>query len=671
MAKTYHYIINNGFARRNDIPTSFVGIILKETERAVYMYGRGEVDPEGSCCKCGRVLTHPGSIILGIGPDCLGDWNIRDITLDNITEAQKAFVQARVRIKKVDTWMPKRVIKETRSTDQVVKAPKKHEILMRPRLKIKKVEKQAVVEGHHFKVTFPYDSETVRQVKSIPGRRWNVEGKYWTVPIQIEAATMLREFNFPILGLDDNTFERFFGDPMNIKELDEMFVPGLKRDLYPFQARGVTFIESNNGRALIADEMGLGKTVQAAAWLQLHPEARPTLIVCPASLKLNWKYELRRWLPKPKTEVLEGRQPYEVSGEILIINYDVLNYWAPYLKKLGLNTVITDEAHYYKNNGSNRTKAVKKIAKDVPHFMALSGTPIVNKPIEIYNAVSLIDDTILPNWFEFGKKYCDGKHDGFGWDMNGASNTQELHQLLVDTIMIRRKKADVLEDLPDKTRAFVPFDLDNQSEYNKASSSFLEWVKATKGKEAVTSARAAETLAQIEALRQIAVRGKMKMAIEWVRDVISSGEKLVLFGIHKFVIDEIMNAFPGISVKIDGSTSPNKRQEIVQTFQTDPTIKLFVGNIKAAGVGITLTAASIVAFLELPWTPGELVQAIDRVHRITQKEAVMVYYLLSTGTIEEKMAELVDKKMIILEGVLDGKAPEKGSLITELISEYI
>ena len=236
--------------------------------------------------------------------------------------------------------------------------------------------------------------------------------------------------------------------------------------------------------------------------------------------------------------------------------------------------------------------------------------------------------------------------------------------------MIRRKKSEVLKDLPDKLYSFLPMELTNRGEYREAEDNFIEFVRKQKGTEAAARASNAEVVTQIEVLKQIAAKGKMDAAVEWIRDVLESGEKLIVFAVHKFVIDRLMKEFGKLAVKVDRGVSGRNRQLAVDKFQNEPETRLFVGYIKAAGVGITLTASSRVAFLEYPWTPGELSQASDRPHRIGQKDTVNIYYLLAECTIEEKIAEMLDKKKTVVEAILDGKAPDKGSLLMEIINNY-
>ena len=271
----------------------------------------------------------------------------------------------------------------------------------------------------------------------------------------------------------------------------------------------------------------------------------------------------------------------------------------------------------------------------------------------------------------YARRYCNAYHNGFGWDFSGSANKEELHQKLTETIMIRRKKADVLPDLPSKLYSYIPMEICNTTEYKRAEADFIAFLAETKGKKAAEKASQAEHLVRIEALKQLAVQGKIKQAVQWIRDFLdNNGNKLVVFGVHKTVVDALMKEFKEEAVKVDGSVSATKRDEAVAAFQEDPNVKLFVGNIQAAGTGLTLTAASAVAFLELPWTPGESAQAEDRCHRIGQKDTVNVYYLLADNTIEMEIAQLLDEKKAVLNAVLDGKEVEETQLLTELIKKY-
>lgn len=545
------------------------------------------------------------------------------------------------------------------------------------------------------KIIFPTSLATTKDVKTLSGAIYYPKAGFWTCSLTISNLEKLMSWNFIL----DKRLTNFFSlKKKEALKASTVKVEGLRGGtLMPFQEEGVSFIEQSNGRALIADEMGLGKTIQAIAYLQLHPELRPAVIIVPKLVKYKWAREAKKWLEDPgEIQILEGREPNEqITGDIVILNYDIVanqykkvsvynkkskktskqvreipfSGWIDVLIAASPKIVITDECHFYKNNSANRTKAIKKIGKRVPNFIALSGTPIENRPIEIYNAINIIDPKMFPNYMKFGRRYCGAKHNGFGWNMDGATNISELHTKL-QSIMIRRKKKMVLPELPDKTYSHIPFEITNRREYNEAQTNFIAWVTKTQGKEAAERKSGAEVLTKMNDLKQLAVKGKMDEVVEWIKDFLdNSDEKLVVFAWHRATIDTIIEAFPGISVKVDGSVS-NKDKAIAR-FQENDDCRLFVGQIVSAGVGIELTAASHVAIVELPWKPGTLDQAIDRAHRIGQLKGVMVYYLLAQNTIEDRLADLIDVKRNVVSQVLDGIEVDDSELIGELIKQMI
>jgi SNF2 family DNA or RNA helicase len=670
--ETKLYRINVMAAKSKGIPAIFAAVSLKETNKAVYLYGSGtkESAKTGVCMICGRTLTHPVSVELGIGPECghhYWDWNlVGGYSKENIERLTQVIREKMV----VDTWLPKSWIRWSKPAEETeIITPANHPMLQ----EIKKPGKLASLvttsSGKSLiKIEFPYNRDDLDIVRGLPERKYHSDRKCWSCPLNLDAVKRLKECGWIL----DTGLEKYLNRVnVNVKDMDNISIPGLQGTLFPFQQKGVAFIEARQGNALIADEMGLGKTVQALAWLQLHPELRPVVIVVPASLKLNWKREAERWMSKPDVQVLSGTDSSQpIVAKILIINYDVLDSWVDKLKVFSPKVMITDECHYYKNNQAKRTKAVKKLGKAVDHVIALSGTPIVNRPVEAYNALKLIDETVVPNFWTYAQKYCGARHNGYGWDFSGATNTEELHEKLVNTIMIRRKKSEVLKDLPEKLRAFVPMELNNRDTYRNAEVDFINFVRQYKGQAAANRASNAQALAEIEGLKQLAVKGKMNQAIDWIENFLEVDGKLVVFAIHKFVIDMLMERFGNVAVKIDGSVSGVNRDQAVQRFQTDDATRLFVGNIRAAGVGLTLTAANNVVFLELPWTPGELTQAEDRCHRIGQQGNVTINFLLAENTIEEKIARLIDNKQRVLDSVLDGKETEEESLLSELINQY-
>ena len=408
--------------------------------------------------------------------------------------------------------------------------------------------------------------------------------------------------------------------------------------------------------------MGLGKTVQALAWLEYKgATALPAVVVCPCSLKMNWERECQTWT-SIHPWVISGSQGRSLpfTDRLYLINYDVLRHWIPFLAEM--KTVILDEVHMCKNAKTHRTKAVKSLCKGKDHVIALSGTPIINRPIEFFNALNILAPQTFGKYWDYAQRYCDAKHNGYGWDFSGASNTDELHQRLNGSIMLRRLKEDVLKDLPAKTRTTIPLELDTygQSVYDEAlHEAFGVWENEKPDP--------LKDITMIGHLRRAAINAKLPLCYEWIDNFLETGNKLVVFDIHHSTTDKLMERYGKIAVALDGRTDVRVRSKVVEQFQTDPNIKMLIGNVQVAGMGFTLTAAQDAVFLEYPWTPAEISQSEDRIHRIGQTGAASIYYLVAAGTLEEDILSLIGEKRKVLDGVLDGIMDETKTIMTELI----
>ncbi len=435
---------------------------------------------------------------------------------------------------------------------------------------------------------------------------------------------------------------------------------------YKYQREGAAAIERFGGRALLADEMGLGKSIQALLWAWRNPEAFPVVVVCPATLKWNWQREYQIHF-ELFAAVLEGTKPRDLSEhDRVIVNYDVLGPtrhgpgWLLTLKALKPKLIIVDESHYIKDGRSRRTRWVRELCQGVPHVIALTGTPVLNKPAEVWTTLNLL----LPSQFKyfrpFGQYFCDERVRPWGITYDGASHVKELNRILRETCMIRRLKADVLKELPPKVRTVIPLDMDRPAEYERARKEFLAWL-AKKSKEKAAKAMKAEQLVKIGYLKRLAAELKLRQALAWVEEFLEGGKKLILFAIHRNIISAFSEKFAKVCVVVDGTVTGEKRQRAVDAFQRNPRVKLFIGNVKAAGVGITLTAADTVALAETPWTPGECVQCEDRAHRVGQRAVVSVFYLVARNSIEEHLAAVVQEKAKVIAAVVDG-----GEAATEL-----
>jgi Superfamily II DNA/RNA helicases, SNF2 family len=420
---------------------------------------------------------------------------------------------------------------------------------------------------------------------------------------------------------------------------------GRGKELLPFQQAGLKFLELTNGRAIIADDMGLGKTIEALAYLQLHPELRPAIVVCPASVKFNWRNEINQWLSTEEIVVVINKKEDISKASIVVINYDLLKKWLTALLAINPEIIIFDESHMLKNSKTARTKAAIELSQDTDHIIALTGTPILNKPKELFCQLNIVNPKAYPekSFFPFGIKYCDGYKNDFGWDFTGASNLEELSKELKG-MMLRRTKEQVLKELPPKRRTRVLLPISNRKEYDKALMEFYQW----RSEEKEDRFYERNVLEWMETLKQHCTKGKLEAAKEWVKDFLETGNKLVLFGTHQSTLDFFMKEFKDCAVKLDGSTSQPVRERAVYMFQNDPDTRLFVGNIIAAGVGITLTAASSVAFIELDWTPANHDQAEDRCNRIGQTNSVNCYYLLAEQTLDEYILSKLERKRVVV-----------------------
>jgi hypothetical protein len=442
-------------------------------------------------------------------------------------------------------------------------------------------------------------------------------------------------------------------------------IPGLHGELKPFQRAGVRYLLDQR-RVFLADEQGLGKTIEALAALQAD-DAFPAVVVCPASLKLNWQRECRRWLPQRSVRVLGGTTlaPVAPAPDVTIVNYDILHARLAQLRALAPRALVIDESHYCKNARAKRTRAVAQLAAAVPRnglVLALTGTPVINHPKEL-----LAQLAILGRLHEFGTGQRFARE--FLFDRDGHL---QLHWRLRASCFIRRRKCDVLAQLPAKTRAVVPLELDNLSDYRLAERDIIAWLRTQpldlrELDAKVAAALRAQRLVRLSALKLLAARGKLAAALVWMHDFLRSGERLVVFAHHREIQQAVLARFP-TALHLLGSDSQRARDRALCAFQAGES-QLILGSIEVAGQGITLTRASHVAFLELDWTPAKHDQAEDRLHRIGQRDAVNATYLLAGGTIDETIAALLERKRALIGAVTDGQREEQQSVVDALVHE--
>ena len=429
---------------------------------------------------------------------------------------------------------------------------------------------------------------------------------------------------------------------------------------YPYQKAGIEFAIERDG-TLIGDEMGLGKTIQAIGVMNAIDLAT-VLIVVPASVKILWTTECKKWLVKHRNiKMIEsGKDTFPENPDIVIINYDLLDKFKSSIHGRIWSLAIFDECHKIKNPKAKRTKvalrikAVKKIA--------LTGTPIPNKPVELQPVAGYLNEPAFGNFFKFAYKYC-AAHKipiGYGktaWDFTGASNLDQLQKRLRSTIMIRRLKKDVLQELPDKIRQVIVLGTDDFG-------SQLENEYAALADAAVTASNDIPFDKMSGVRHQMALQ-KVDHVVEHVSAI---DHQVVVFAHHTDVIDGIKKGLEKHGKKVVILTvkmNIKDRQKSIDLYQSKKA-DVFIGSIQASGVGITLTASSHVVFAEMDWVPANMQQAEDRCHRIGQKDSVLVQHIVVDGSIDSKMAKILVEKQKILDKSLDN--PELLNVTLEEIS---
>lgn len=437
----------------------------------------------------------------------------------------------------------------------------------------------------------------------------------------------------------------------------------MKPKLRQFQIKGIRWLESINGIGLLADEMGLGKSCQAINYFSINSDLRPVLVICPASIKINWQLEIKKW-SREESLLLSGKKSNHVANyPWYIINYDILaeekkingkkvlldTSWIYKLASIGIRGIIVDECQFISNNSAIRSKAIVTLKKILPNvkFIALSGTPIKNRPKEFFTILNLLAPKLFPNRWRYLHKYCGPKYNGFGWTFDGATKIDELQEL-IKPLMLRRLKEDVLKDLPSKQRIIIPLETDKVAlqNYIDATIQFKLWVQ-----DHIDNKLEIQT--NIDRLKQLSYLAKRNGVIKWLEDYPEN--KLVVATYHKNTLDDLYNHFKKESVFIDGSVTGDKRQKAIDDFQKNTKIKFIFLQILCAP-GMTLTAANATCTVEFSWSPSDHFQLEDRVHRISQKsDSVFAYYLIAPKTIEQEIVEMIDKKQEVLGNLLDGK----------------
>lgn len=531
--------------------------------------------------------------------------------------------------------------------------------------------------GSYYAVKFDrYRQQVVDKFKesiTVDGRRWDKASGAWIVPATNKGKAELDQFSYyikhfePVIWGDQKAVKSDEDIAYTLPDMPELEGDhGLKIEPYPYQlqgiARGLQLKRFING-----DDMGLGKTLEAIATIN-KANAFPCLVICPNVVKINWQREWAKFTDKKAmvlTDSVRESWPFfwqTGMNQVFIVNYESLRkYFVRRITKSEkwtlkdvefhqtinlFKSVIIDESHKVKSTSTQQSKFCKGIASGKEYIILLTGTPVVNKPNDLVCQLGIMDRMIdFGGWKYFMSRYCSGP--------NGASNLKELNFMLWKNCFFRREKSKVLTQLPDKVRQVMSCDITNRKEYQDAERDLIDYLKRYKeaDDEKIQKSLKGEVMVRIGILKDITARGKLKEVIDFVKDFRENGKKIILFcNLHE-IVDRLLAAFPS-AVCVTGRQNMEEKQASVDAFQKSPKTDIIICSIKAASAGITLTAASDVAFIELPWTYADCDQAESWAHRIGQKDSVNCYYLLGRRTIDQKLYRIIEEKKHISNAVL-------------------
>lgn len=604
----------------------------------------------------------------------------------------------------------------------------------------------------NYQVRFPYDVAMQAFIKTIPKDQCETKMDLvqqpdgnnfedWYRIVNLAGLSKMIDYiktnnlKFKFTNLEQDEIEKIKNEYLERKQRSEVALINKSKDLdiskmdfsfmkiqpFVYQKQGVMFADGAFGKLIIGDQPGLGKSLQAIAYAVKNK--LKTLVICPASLKLNWRNEVNKFTHEKA--FIYKYKPNRKSGEVIftkeeslfhIINYESIETFIKFnishkcskckweeisltkkhkecpgchnlgtiksrashldfiTDKDGINLdpkyydlVVCDESHYIKNSSANRTKLVKKAFQDAPRKILLTGTAIKSRPFEFFSQLNFIDPKEWKNAHHFGVKYCNGHENNFGWDYSGFSNLEELYAR-ISPYFIRRLKSEVLSFLPPKTFTQIPIELTNveYKEYKKLEGKIVDESEETDGQTSY--------LARLQKLRQFTSQAKALRAIEFIQDVIDGGEKIVVFSEYVATANKIAEHFWQSSVLFTGDKSMTEKQNAVNSFMTDDKINVFAATTASAGVGITLTSASISLFIDQPLTPADREQAEDRIHRVSATaDKIQIIRLYCQDTMDVDILQLLESKEKITSKVLDGKeiTNEVDKLDASILKELI
>lgn len=438
-------------------------------------------------------------------------------------------------------------------------------------------------------------------------------------------------------------------------------------DLFAHQRTGVTFLLARR-RAILADSMGLGKSRTAIVAAREAAPDGPYLVVCPASLKLNWRREIRMVEPGATVQVVPEPDGWRPNARWTVVNYDLLGRHEADLLSTPWAGILVDEAHYVKNDSQRTARLLRMLGvgsgkapvAEPEVIYLLTGTPMGNRPRDLFNLLKAVRHPLAASFHAYTTRYCAAFDNGYGLDTNGASNLGELAEL-VSGVMLRRTKDEAL-DLPPKLRTWQPVEVTSK-EVARLEGRALDYLAKNPSRSGPTWI---SFLGLLNRARHALALAKVPATIEAIRERVEAGDKVVVFTSYTAVVDALRDAFGPALVSITGDDAMAERQGAADALQDDPSVRVLAGNLRAAGVGLNLTAAAHVVFNDLDWVPGNHWQAEDRIYRIGQTRTALVTYLYAPGTLDDFVAALLEAKARNI-GVLEDEAARRASVLEDVL----
>lgn len=484
----------------------------------------------------------------------------------------------------------------------------------------------------------------------------------------------------------------------------DLVLKNIKTDLgtpWPFQKVGIEFMIETGGRCILADDMGSGKTLQTLCYLA-HTGAEKVLVVCPAIAKDVWYDETLKWTHY-RPLVLSSKTDLTMDmwngHDIFIINYDIIgtrvnrktdevqeNKFTKFFNAVRIDALVADECHRIKNPESARTKAVVALSRRIPRFIGTSGTPLLNRPIELYTTLNIIDPQEWPNYYSFAKRYCakDGENSKTIYRKNkktgktmkrvvletdGASNIDELRKR-IGSYYLRRPKSVILPFLPERIESDIAIELDPETAqtYREAEKDFVNYLKEKK-----SQTFGANEFTRLNELRRLSSIGKIEQVTEFIEDL-KDDQKVIVFSSFNEPLRQLRDYFEGECVYVTGEIETSKRKSLCSKFCNDPECRIFLGGTISAGESLTLVEARSTIFIDYPWVPGQRDQAADRNHRPGAEklhDSLNIYQMYTKGTVDEKMRQIIYSKRKIFDALFAEKPGEaEFSAQREIINAY-